>query len=143
MILQVVVEEDLMDEARVTFQVVLRLGLRERQVPLEVLVLGGNRVEVFDVERLAQASCAVPERYLAVRGQASELIEDVRAHGRHARAAADEDHLVVGWLREELAEGTRDDDFVARLEIEDVGGHLPGGILPAHAAAARRSGRSA
>ena len=86
----------------------------------------GDRVEVFDVEGLAQAARAVPEAHLALRVQPPELVEDVRAHRRHARAAADEDHLVVGLAGEELAVGTGDDDLVARLQAEDVGRHQPG-----------------
>jgi hypothetical protein len=52
---------------------------------------------------------------LRVGVQALELVEDVGAHRRHAGAAADEHHLVVGVFGEELAEGAGDDDLVARL----------------------------
>ncbi|MNT57678.1 hypothetical protein D3C72_1950650 [compost metagenome] len=49
----------------------------------------------------------------------------MRTHRRHACAATDEDHLGVGFLGEELAEGAIDGDLVARLEVEHPGRHLP------------------
>jgi hypothetical protein len=126
-VLQVVVVEHLMDEALEARPVVLGQGIRERQVPLEVLELRRDGVEVLHVEGLAHAAGAVPVAHLAVRVEATELIEDVGAHGRHARTAPDEDHLVVGAAGEELAVGPRDRDLVPGLEIEDVGGHLARG----------------
>ena len=52
-----------------------------------------------------------------------ELVEDVRAHRRHACPATDEDHFGVGVFGEKFAEGAGDGDFVAWLEAEDVAGH--------------------
>ena len=72
-----------MDEAGEAGPLVFRKRIREGEVPFEVLVLFGDLVEVVDVEGLARAARAVPERHLAVGVDAAELIEDVRAHGRH------------------------------------------------------------
>ena len=126
MVGEIVVEEDLVDEAGVALPVIFFLRLGEREMPREVLILGRNRVEVFDVERFAKAPRPVPVGDLTLGVNASKLIEDMRAHRSHAGATADENHLIVRVLGEEFAEGARDGDFVTGLEIEDVGGHQSG-----------------
>jgi hypothetical protein len=52
----------------------------------------------------------------------------VGAHRRHAGAAADEHHLVVGVFGEELAEGAGDVDLVARLAEKMYEDMIPGGV---------------
>jgi hypothetical protein len=71
--------------------------------------------------------------------QALELVEDVRAHRRHAGTAADEHHLRIRVLGEKLAEGAVDLDLVAGLQVEHPGRHLPGGMpsLPGGGVATR------
>ena len=75
--------------------VVLGQRLRQREVPLEVRELA-RRARRSPRRRTPRAGArAVPEGHLAVGLQALELVEDVRAHRRHAGAAADEAHLVL------------------------------------------------
>ena len=92
-VLQIPVVQHIVDEADGTVPVVLGQRLGQRQVPLEVRVLLLQRLELVDVERLAQAPRAIPEGDLAPGGEPLELVEDVRAHRRHPGAAADEAHL--------------------------------------------------
>src|SRR5690606_75947 len=86
--------------------VVLQYRIGQCQMPLEVLMLGGQFVVLLDVEGLAQRACAVPEGDLALGLDAQQLIHDVRAHRCHARTTTDEHHLRVGILGKEFAEGT-------------------------------------
>ena len=76
-------------------------------MPCKVVVLALQSVKVIDVEHFIQAARAIPEGYFAVCANAFELIEDVRPHGRHARAATDEDHFGIGFFGKELAVGSR------------------------------------
>ena len=124
MVLQIVLVQDVVDEAGRPRPVVLGQRIGERQRPGEVGVLLGQLVELIHIEGLAQRARTVPEADLALGLQALELVEDVRAHGRHAGTAADEHHLVVGLLGEELAERTIHRDLVARLQVEHPRGHL-------------------
>ena len=124
MVLEVLLEQHVMDKALEAGPVVFRLRIGQRQVPLEVGVLRGELVVLLDVEGLAQRAGAIPEADLALGLQALELVEDVRAHRRHAGATADEDHLGIGVLGEELAERPVYGDLVARLEVEHPGRHL-------------------
>src|SRR5690606_2037135 len=78
MILEVVLVEHVMDEAGRAGPVVLRQRIGQCQMPLEVLMLGGQFVVLLDVEGLAQRACAVPEGDLALGLDAQQLIHDVR-----------------------------------------------------------------
>src|SRR5690554_6271 len=123
MILEVVLVEHVMDEAGRAGPVVLRQRIGQCQMPLEVLMLGGQLVVLLDVEGLAQGAGAVPEGDLALGLDAQQLIHDVRAHRRHAGTTTDEHHLRVGILGEELTEGTVYGDLVTRLQAEHIGRH--------------------
>ncbi len=79
-----------------------------------------DAVEVIDIEGFAQAAGAIPVGHLPGCAEPPELVEDVRPHRRHAGTAADEHHLRLGLLREELAEGPGDGHVVARLQIEEI-----------------------
>ena len=125
-VLQVPVVQHLMDESDRSGPAVLRERLREREMPLEVGVVGLQRIEFLSVEGFQPAARAVPERHLALRAEAMELVEDVRAHRRHARAAADEAHLLVRLACEELPVRSGHGHLVARLQGEDPGTHDPG-----------------
>src|SRR3989344_5651810 len=124
MVLQIVLVQHVVDEAGRAVPVVFRQRIGQRQMPLEVRVLGLQLIVLFDVEGLAHGARTVPEAHLALGLQTLELIEDVRTHRRHAGTTTDEDHLGIGVLGEELTEGSVDGDLVARLEAEHVGRHL-------------------
>ncbi len=87
----------------------------------EVFVLTLELFELFLVEDLAHAATAVPVGDLAAALEVLEQLEDVAAQRRHARAAADVDHLGLRVLDEELAVRSGDRHLVAGLEVEDVG----------------------
>ena len=72
MILQIVVVDDLMDEADVAGPVVFGLGVRERDVEAEVGELLLDLAEVLFVEDLLLASCTVPVRDLTARVERAE-----------------------------------------------------------------------
>src|SRR5688572_29305416 len=108
-----------MDEAGVAFPIVLRQGGGQGQVPLKVIVLGLDLVELLSVERLPQTASTVPERHLPLGLYAPELVEDVRPHRSHTGTAAYEDHFIVGVAGEELTERSGDRYLVALLETEN------------------------
>ncbi len=83
-------------------------------------MLGGEPVEEILVEQLAETAGAIPERYLSLRFNAKKLVENVRAHGRHAGAAADENHFGVGLFGEEFAERAEDVQLVSRPQREQI-----------------------
>ena len=60
MILQVVVVQHLMDEAGIA-SVVLFLRVGQRHMPFEIVILGGQLVEVVNIEHLPLRTGAVPE----------------------------------------------------------------------------------
>ena len=114
-VLEVVVVQDLVDEASHARPIVFLEGFGKSKVPLKVFILFFNGVEVFDIERLAHAARAVPEADLAIGVNSAELIENVRAHRGHSGTPADENHLIGGIASVKLTVRTRDHHFVARL----------------------------
>ncbi len=81
---------------------------------------GSESFELVLIEHLPEAACAVPVRHLAFRFPAFEQLEDVRPQRRHARSAADVDHLVVRLFDEEVPKGAGHGHFVTGLQAEDV-----------------------
>src|SRR5690606_26716344 len=77
MVLQVLLVQHVVDEAGKAAPVVLRLGIGQGQVPLEVGVLRRQFVVFLGVEALAKAAGAVPEGDLAVGLEPAQLVEDV------------------------------------------------------------------
>src|SRR5690554_7315344 len=112
-----------MDKAGQAFPVIARQRVRQRHVPLEVLVLAGQHVEIFYVEHFAHTTGTVPEADLALGVQALQLVEDVGAHRRHTRTTTDEHHLRIGILGEELTKRSHYGYLVTRLQVEDEGRH--------------------
>ena len=123
MILQVLLVQYVVDEPGEAFPVVFRLRVRQCQVPVEVIVLFCQLVIFFVVEALANTTGTVPEAHLALGVQTLELVEDMTAHGRHARTTTDKDHLGVGVLGEEFTEGPEHSDLVTRLQVEHERAH--------------------
>jgi hypothetical protein len=123
-VLEVLVVEHVVDEAGVAVPVVVRQGVGQRHMPLEILGSPRELVEVLDKNISRFERAPYQKLILALGLEPLELVEDVAAHRRHAGAAADEDHFLVGVAREELAERAGDRDLVARLQVEDVGRHL-------------------
>src|SRR5574344_1569476 len=107
MIPQVVFVEDVVDEAGIALPVILGLRIAQRHMPGEVRTLGGQTVEIFDIEHLANRTGAIPEADLAGRRQSLELVEDVRAHRRHPG---------LSLLGKELAEWPGDGHLIPRFE---------------------------
>ena len=70
MVLQVVLVQDVVNEAGRTFPIVLRQRVGQCQMPLEILVLSLQHVVFIDIEGFAHGSCAVPEADLALGFQA-------------------------------------------------------------------------
>lgn len=103
MVFQILLVDDLVDEACRARPVVFGQRVGEGDVEREVVVLGGQLLELVSVEELLQRAASIPEGGLARCVFDFELVEDVRTHGGHARATADEHHLPVGVLHEELS----------------------------------------
>src|SRR5690554_2540226 len=93
-------------------------------MPLEVVIFFGKLVIFFLIEHFSLTTSAVPERHLALGLQATQLIENLRAHGSHAGTTADKDYLRVSILGKELTKRTIDRYFVAGLKREHPGRHL-------------------
>ena len=134
MILQILLVKHVVDKPRKPLPVILRLRIGERDMPVEIGVFRREPIVVVLIEHLAQGARAVPEGDFAPGFDALELVENMRAHGRHARAAADKHHLGIGVPGEKLAEGPVHFHLVTGLQIKHPGGHHPGG----NARAARR-----
>src|SRR5690606_34325202 len=66
MVLQIVFIDHVVDEAGLAGPVVFRLRIGQRDVPLEIIVLGGQLVVVLLVEHLLETAGTVPETDLAL-----------------------------------------------------------------------------
>ena len=122
MVLQVMLIENVVDKALVAVPIILWQRIRKRHVPFEIVKLLGQLVEVFNKEHLFLGARAIPEGNLAIAVlQTLELVEDMRPHRGHASTTADEHHLFLCLAGKEFAEGARNRDLVAGLEVEDVG----------------------
>ena len=129
MVLEVVVDHRVVDKTEEAVALVVDVlllvpvvpfsRLRQHQVELEVGEFLLNGPEIVHVEQLTLGASAVEERDLAAGLQGVEEVEQMGAHGRHARTTADVHHLCLGLLDEELSVRTRNGDFVARLLGED------------------------
>ncbi len=118
MILQVVVENDLMDEARVARPVVLRLRLGEADVEFEIRKIFFNGLELILIEYLTARTRTVPEGDRNVRFLGMEEVENVRAHRGHPRAAADKHLFVRRVAHEKLPVRAGNSDFIAGLDFD-------------------------
>ena len=121
MILQIVVVDDLMDEADVAGPVVFGLGVRERDVEAEVWELLLDLAEVLFVEDLLLASCTVPVRDLTACVERAEEVEDLSTQRSHTSTTTDVEHLSIRVLDVEVPVRTAHADLVPRLQREDVG----------------------
>ena len=115
MILQIVIVDDLMDEADVAGPVVFGLGVRERDVEAEVGELLLDLAEVLFVEDLLLASCTVPVRDLTARMERAEEVEDLSTQRSHTSTTTDVEHLSIRILDMEVPVRTAHADLVARL----------------------------
>ena len=61
----------------------------------------------------------VPEADGTIRVDSQQLVEDVRPHRRHARAARHKDHLRLALGREEVTVGPGDLQLAPRLYLEE------------------------
>ena len=75
-------------------------------MPIEIVVLTRQHVEVFLVERLAPAAGSVPETDLAFAIQSPQLVKNMGAHRRHAGTTTNEHHFGIGILGKELTIGS-------------------------------------
>ncbi len=101
--------------------VLLRARLGRHEVEAEIGVFGLELFELLDIESLAQVARRIPEAHATVALQAEKLVEDQRAHRRHARARGNEAHLLARLACEKVAERARDGHAVAGLEVEQPG----------------------
>ena len=118
---QVFSGHDLVDEAQVAAPIVLRQRRREGYVEGEVRVLMGEAAEIVLVEYLLPRARAIPEAHLSRGVLGFEKMGELRAKRGHACAAAYEDHLALGRLDVEVAEGPDGRHRIPRLEVERVG----------------------
>ena len=92
-----------MNEAGVAVPMVVGLRIGECNVKFKIPIVIRNLLEIIHIEQLFARATAIPESGFSLCMQILELVEDVGAHRGHARAAANEHHLVVGVLYEKFA----------------------------------------
>ena len=90
-------------------------------MPDKIVVFASQHIEIIDVKHLALAACAVPKAHFAFGLEPSQLIEDMRTHRCHTGATANKDHLVIGFLSEELAERSGYRNLIPCFQIKDIG----------------------
>ena len=118
-ILEIVLIKHVVNEAAITFPVIFRLWLRERQMPFKVWIFLRQLFVFLCVEGFTQRASAIPEADLARRVKAIELISEMRAHRCHARTTTDQDHFGFGFLGKKVTERTKYLNLVALLQREN------------------------
>jgi hypothetical protein len=104
----------------VTFPVVLRLRVGKRCLPLEVVIVVLDIIEVFDIEHLTLGTSSVPERNVTLRFLGMKKMKEVTSHGSHAGTTTNINHLSLGFIDEEFAIRPTDTSFITSFETEDV-----------------------
>ena len=122
MILEIVVVERLVDEARESGPVVFGQGCGEGDVESEVGELTLDLTEVLFVEDLGAGACSVPVGHFATRLHGIEEVKELGTKGSHTCATADVDHFGVRFVDMEVTVGSAHLDLVAGLEVKDVRG---------------------
>lgn len=123
---QIVLQQDLMNEALVPRPIVFWKWLGKSDIELEVRKFFLDRAEVIDVKQFPHTPSAVPVRHFTAGSKILEQLENVASKRRHASSTADVHHLSVAILDEEFTIRTRDGDFVPLFQVEDVTRHLAG-----------------
>mmetsp|Transcript_22909 Transcript_22909/g.38425 ORF Transcript_22909/g.38425 Transcript_22909/m.38425 type:complete len:270 (+) Transcript_22909:1372-2181(+) len=96
-------------------------------MPLEVVKLFSQTIEVLNKEHLTFGARTVPEGNFSIAVfQTLKLVKDVGAHRRHPGSTPNENHLFVCIACKELAKRTGDCYLVTWFQVKDVGRHLTG-----------------
>ena len=102
MVLKVIVIDHLVDKPYVARPVVFRQRLGKADVEFEVGVVLFDLLELIGVKQFTEGAPAIPESSFTLGVFCIKQVEDVRPHGCHAGSTADEHHLPLCRLDEEL-----------------------------------------
>ncbi len=119
MVLQIFFIKDIVNESGQAVPV-LKILIRQGNMPVKIVILFRKLVVLINVKQFTLIPTTVPEADLSICFDSLQLIKNVGAHWCHTGTTADEDHLCVSFLGEELTVRAKDRYLVARFQLEDI-----------------------